>query len=117
MNPRSECENWILNPNDSDLGFIRIFFGLTYMGSDWLGTDFGMNQNQSDLIRLNPRLPIRINQKNVLNPNESEVRIIQIEFSIRTIPISDSLGFFSDWLRWVRMGLGQISKWIKINPI
>ena len=30
---------------------------------------------QSDLIRLNPRLPFRINPE-VLNPNESEVKMI-----------------------------------------
>ena len=48
---------------------------------------------QSNLIRLNPRLPIRINPKEVLNPNESEVRMIQTEFSIRIIPTSDSSGF------------------------
>ena len=31
---------------------------------------------QSESIRLNPRLPIQINLKEVLNPNESEVRVI-----------------------------------------
>ena len=31
---------------------------------------------QSKSIRLNPRLPIRINPKEVLNPNEPEVRVI-----------------------------------------
>ena len=31
---------------------------------------------QSESIRLNPRLPIRMNPKEVLNPNKSEVRVI-----------------------------------------
>ena len=48
---------------------------------------------QSDLIRLNPRLAIRINPKKYLNSNESEVRMIQTEFLIRINPNNSDLGF------------------------
>ena len=51
------------------------------------------NPNSSDLIRLNPRLPFRINPKEFLNPTESEVRTIQTEFSIRINPNNFDLRF------------------------
>ena len=37
---------------------LKIFFPLTQMGSDWHGTDFGMNRNKSDWsgINFNPKL-------------------------------------------------------------
>ena len=51
-------------------------------------------KNQSDLIR-------------GINPNESEVGLIQTEFSIRIIPTSDSFGiiprFGTEWIRFSRI--------------
>ena len=50
---------------------------------------FNPNQNS---IRLNPRLPIRMNLKEVFNPNKSEIRIVNPQSeSIRIIATSDSL--------------------------
>ena len=48
---------------------------------------------QSESIRLNPRLPIRINPKEVLNPNDLNVRVIKTEYSIRINPKNSDLGF------------------------
>ena len=52
-----------------------------------------LSKIQSEAIRLNPRLPIRINPKEVLNPNESEVRVIYTEYPIRSNPKNSDLGF------------------------
>ena len=66
----------------------------------------------SDSIRLYLRLLIQINPKEVLNLNESGVRMIQAKFSIRIIPTSDSLGL-KDWSGFIWIpSLG----WTRIKP-
>ena len=65
---------------------------------------------QSDSIRLNLILPIRMNPKEVLNPNESEVRMILTEFSLQIIRTSDLLVLknWSGFIRIQNLGLSRI---------
>ena len=84
-----------VNPNSSDL--IRkkfsILFNVNRLKINPSSRFLIVTKIQSYLIRLNPRLPIRINTKEVLNPNESEVRTIQTEFSIQISPNDSDRGF------------------------
>ena len=56
---------------------------------------------------------IRMDSNEVLDPNESEVRIIQTEFWIRMIPISDSLGL-KKWSGFIRVQTLWLSR---IDPV
>ena len=74
--------------------------------------------NISDLIRVNPRLRIRMIKNQFFNPNETEVEIIRIEDTVKVILTSDSVGLeVSDWVGFNRneffLGL-KISDWIEL---